>query len=171
MSWEAIAAIGQVLGSIAVLISIAYLALQVRHARDAVGRSTQQTRTDLNVRLMMNRASDETLRRSIVKLQSALGATRHPFVDAAMKQAGLTEEEAFGLLFEQWAWWAARSQTTSNLDQLSAGERAETDRTARFIYGTNPLGRLWFQTQRGMLNPETVSYVDNLLAQPVEGTR
>ena len=39
MNWDAIAAIGQMLGSVAVLITLWYLALQVRHTRAQVARS------------------------------------------------------------------------------------------------------------------------------------
>ena len=33
MNWEAIAAIGQMLGSVAVLVTLGYLAMQLRHGR------------------------------------------------------------------------------------------------------------------------------------------
>ena len=166
MNWDEVGAIGQMLGSVAVLISIAYLALQVRHAQRAMGRSLQQSRTELTVQLMLNRASDETFRRTTLKLNSALGATRPPFVEAAMKASGFTEEEAFGLMFEQWAWWQVRNQTILNIDQLSSSERAEADRNNRIFYGEQPIGRLWYEKQKYMLNADAVRYVDNLLAQP-----
>ena len=35
MNWEAIGAIGDFVGALAVIITLAYLAIQVRHARDA----------------------------------------------------------------------------------------------------------------------------------------
>jgi hypothetical protein len=44
-----IGAIGQVLGSIAVFVTLGYLTLQVRHAREEVRRSVTQTRLDTAV--------------------------------------------------------------------------------------------------------------------------
>ena|SRR6188768_3696888 len=40
-----------------------HLVLQVRHAQEAIGQLLQHSRTDLNIRLMLDRSSDETLRR------------------------------------------------------------------------------------------------------------
>jgi hypothetical protein len=40
MNWDAIAAVGQVLGSIAVLVTLGYLAVQVRHANYELQRAT-----------------------------------------------------------------------------------------------------------------------------------
>jgi len=39
MNWDAIAAIGRMLGSVAVLLTLAYLAVQVKHARGELRRS------------------------------------------------------------------------------------------------------------------------------------
>jgi hypothetical protein len=44
------------------------------------------------------------------------------------------------------------------------GERAEFDGGVRFAYGTVPWNRLWYETMKPRLNPDTVRYIDNLLA-------
>jgi len=46
MNWEEVGAIGQVLGSIAVFITLGYLAVQLRHARAEMQRSPSQPTND-----------------------------------------------------------------------------------------------------------------------------
>jgi len=97
----------------------------------------------------------------------ALGGRLPAFVTAAIEQTGVTEEEAFAEYFEQFAWWFTREQLFQNFDQLSAGERAAGERSARFAYGTQPVSRLWYETAKDpdILNPEVVRRIDELLTQ------
>jgi hypothetical protein len=44
MNWDAIAAISQVFGTIAVIVTLIYIALQVRHARQQASRALSQGR-------------------------------------------------------------------------------------------------------------------------------
>jgi len=44
MNWDAIGAIGQMLGSIAVLVTLIYLGVQLRHVRAETRRSMNQGR-------------------------------------------------------------------------------------------------------------------------------
>jgi len=46
MNWEAIAAIGQMLGSIAVFVTLAYLGVQIRHTSQDVPRSVNRSGTE-----------------------------------------------------------------------------------------------------------------------------
>jgi hypothetical protein len=46
MNWDAIGAIGQVLGSVAVFITLGYLAVQVRHQRQENRRALSQGRAE-----------------------------------------------------------------------------------------------------------------------------
>jgi hypothetical protein len=46
MNWEEVGAIGQVLGSVAVFVTLGYLAVQVRHAHEEVQRNLGKVRTD-----------------------------------------------------------------------------------------------------------------------------
>jgi len=165
MNWDAIGAIGQILGSVGVLISIGYLAVQVGHARDAVSRSARQVRYDLAMRVWSARAAPESARR-FAKMHLALGGRLPAFVAAAIEKTGVTEEEAFAEYFEQYAWWFTREHNLQSLDQLSMGERAATESGARFAYGNQPVSRLWYETVKDpILNPEVVRRVDELIAR------
>jgi len=58
MNWEAIGAIGETLGSVAVLITLIYLSFQIRHARSELRHSVAQHRFDtyrsLNLEIVHN---------------------------------------------------------------------------------------------------------------------
>ena len=41
MNWEAIGAVGEIIGAVAVVITLAYLAVQVRHSREATEANTK----------------------------------------------------------------------------------------------------------------------------------
>ena len=61
MNWDEMGAIGQVLWSIAVFVTLGYLSIQVRHSRAEVRRSITQTRATSNREVAMYRASDEQM--------------------------------------------------------------------------------------------------------------
>jgi hypothetical protein len=46
MNWDAIGAIGQLLGSVAVFVTLSYLAIEVRHARSEAKRTLSQRRAE-----------------------------------------------------------------------------------------------------------------------------
>jgi len=61
MNWEAIAAIGQMLGSIAVFVTLGYLAVQIRHNANATRMSTAQHMTDRWVSINLHMANDPAM--------------------------------------------------------------------------------------------------------------
>ncbi len=79
--------------------------------------------------------------------------------------AGLTNDEIAAAIFHQYAFWAYRASTVMQIDELTAGQRAEFDVGTRNSYGSG-FGGLWYGTSKAALDPDAVRYVDNLLAQP-----
>lgn len=165
MNWDAIGALGEVLGSIAVFLTLGYLAVQVRHAREQVRHSISQNSTGGNRDLFLARASDERLLGLNVKVNSALGGEPTPFETALIQRVGLSAEDASALHWEQMAWWQQRLQIIPYLDQRSTEERIGFDVAVRRIYGHTPVSRLWFECNRATLRPDAVRYVETLLAQ------
>ena len=45
MNWEAIGAIGEIVGAVAVVLTLAYLAIQVRHAKEAAADTNRLERS------------------------------------------------------------------------------------------------------------------------------
>jgi hypothetical protein len=167
MNWEAVGAIGQVLGSIAVFVTLGYLAVQVQYARQEVRRSVSQSRSQGARELALNHANNERLTSTYRKANAGLGAgPMSPFVATLMERSGLTAEEADGLWWEQLAIWQNRVQSISYSEEMTTGARIELDGILRLFYGGTGVTRLWYETVKERMNPDAVRYIDNLLAQP-----
>jgi hypothetical protein len=170
MNWEEVSAIGQVLGSIAVFITLGYLAVQLRHSRAEVRRSITQARAGSTREMAMHTANNEKLQTYILHASAALGGAGGPggppFVAELMERTGLSAEGAFTIFWNEMAWWYTRTQQIPYLEELPAGERAAFEGGIRGNYRIRPLGRLWLESTKDQLNPDAVRYVDNLLAQP-----
>ena len=110
MNWEAIGAIGQMLGSVAVLVTLGYVAIQIRYARAEMRRSISQTRAEGGRELLMNFANSEQLCNLYTKVGAASGRTPNPVIEALMAKAGLTQSEAFQLLLDHEAWFQYQAQ-------------------------------------------------------------
>ncbi len=164
MNWDEVGAIGEVLGSIAVFITLGYLASQVKYARREVQRSISQSRADAVRELLLNRANDARLTGLNSKANASLGGEPLPFVATLMERAGLTEVEAYALFSEQMAWWNYRSQVIAYIDELPHGERTQFDEAIRRFFG-HPVAYLWYTTLKPTLSPEAVSYVDEVIAR------
>jgi len=164
MNWEAVGAIGQVLGSVAVFVTLAYLATQVRQARRQMQRAATDNRAATVRQLTLTQLTNERLMGIFEKV-----TPRGPEFDALAEQVGLAYEEANTWFTWQTVWFQYRAATISYIDDLPPGERANFDAALRMNYQVSPASRSWYEamrTVRGFLNPDAVRYIDNLLAQP-----
>ena len=166
MNWDAIAAIGQVLGSVAVFVTLGYLAVQLRHARAEMQRSFTQTRAAMVRDQAMAVATDERLIPLGAKANVALGGAPGAFVTELVKRTGLTVEEAVRLYYEQVAWSQMRVETIRNIEDLPDSVRGDFEKRFRSQLAQSPVTRLFYETGGGALGPEIMRYIDNLLAQP-----
>jgi hypothetical protein len=167
MDWEAIGAVGQMLGSIAVFVTLGYLSIQVRHARADMRRSISLTRAEGLRQLFLTQATDERLNRIRVQANKAYGWQMHPRAVELMQKAALTEEEVQAFISEENAWWHVRSHAIQYVDELSPGERAEFESRIPETFGKEapPLNRIWYEATKSQLNPDVVRYIESHLAQ------
>jgi len=93
MNWHAIGAIGQTLGSLAVLVTIGLLAVQVHDSEVETKRSIAQSRVERSM-AYMSLATNERLVGIHVKVNAALSGDRRksPFFEAARQQVGLSTD-------------------------------------------------------------------------------
>jgi hypothetical protein len=125
---------GQVLGSIAVFITLAYLSVQVRHARQETRRLLSQGRSEAH-RDLMTKECDERISRISVKAETALGAPVSRFNSALMERAGLTPEEAWVMASVQSSYWNYYLQFIPSMDELPPTERTQLEGWIRRRYG------------------------------------
>ena len=165
MNWDAIGAVGQMLGSVAVLFTLGYLAVQVNHGRRDTQRSINERRGETLRQLVMLKVTDERARSLNLKVRTLLGMPQHAFAQQIKERTGITDEEAELLWWEQFAWWNYRTHTLAYLHELPSGAQQH------FVFGMKgyrdvPLFRLWYETNKFSLDPDAVRYVDNLSAEP-----
>ena len=169
MNWDAIAAIGQMLGSVAVFVTLGYLAVQVRHTRDEMRRSVFQSRQEAIRELCLSRANSERYLTSAVAVAGAISAgslLKSPFIQELIERMGVSAEGAISTMWDEHAWWYMRMQQIPYVKELPPGERAAFEKGIRGNYSTSVVGRLWWEHNKDWLNPDAVRYIDNLLAQP-----
>jgi hypothetical protein len=166
MDWEAIGAVGEVLGSLAVFITLGYLAVQIRHARSEARRALSQGRSEAH-RDLLAQARDEAVLTATLKGEVALGAHPAPFQAALMDQAGLTYEEAFRVMNMNIAWWTYFLQIVPYVDELPPIERTAFENRVRGAYGRPGVSRLFFETYlKSSAHPNALRYVESVLAKP-----
>jgi hypothetical protein len=197
VNWNAVGAIGQILGSLATFVTVGYLVVQVNDTERETKRAIAQNRTERTIGLNLALATNERLADIHIKGNEAvmLGKPRTPqeippeivealkpfdstFLVAAITKLGLTPQETTMLSAELSARWAHVSQTILYVDELPPGERSQFDRTNRNSM-SEPLVRFWFEYSKSSFSPDAVRYIENLLALPTndfpkhqaEGTR
>ena len=165
MNWDEVGAIGQVLGSIAVFITLVYLSVQTRHARSEARRAVIQSNTDGTRQILMTVATDAQLSSALLKADLASGGQPSPFVATLMEQ-GLSHEEASRVESYYWAQWNLRAQRIRYAHEFSEDSRMDFDVRMRRTYGGTGSEQLWYRKTKGILTTDAVRYIDNLLAQP-----
>jgi hypothetical protein len=166
MNWEAIGAIGQLLGSVAVFVTLVYLAGQIRHAREEVQRNLGKVSIDSAQEILLAQATHPSLNGIYVKARANLGFPPLGVIQVFIERAGLTEEEARVLHSHQLAWWQHRLQVIPHLDTMLPSQRASFENATR-SYFAQPMMRMWYdEFKLGRSHPEAFRYIDNLLAQP-----
>jgi hypothetical protein len=154
-------ALGEFVGSIAVLATLIYLSFQVREAR-AESRSTLlHRRNDAARSLWLGEASNPELVAALVKGENALG-TERAMDTALVEHAGLTREEA-RLVVNSFAANFFHRQTLY-LSRLTETERRTLDRQLALMFSRG-LPRLWFENiPRETFDPGFLAHVDEILS-------
>ena len=133
-------ALGEFIGSIAVLATLIYLTFQVREARAESRSNLLQHRNDSARNLWLGENSNPELVAALVKGNEALGSDRTMDI-ALVEHAGLTKEEARMVVNNFMANLFHRQ--TLYLSRLTDAERRTLDVQLRLIF-SGGLNRLWF---------------------------
>jgi hypothetical protein len=159
MNWEAMGAIGEIVGALSVILTIGYLAVQVRYAKSA---TTDQNRLVRAVGVLeMNRdmvANDEH-RLSVVK---NWGLTED--YERMARTLGVSESEAskvdFTNVYYFWLHWGQFASTHDEKDREEIRHLIST-------FYRSPGMKLSWETSpiaQPLLDPEFVDFVNGVLA-------
>ena len=162
MNWEALGAIAEMLGALAVISTIAYLAMQVRGAREELRHSIEQNSEASNSTLALEMIRNPELRAANLKAIE-LSGKQLPSEYVLKKMDGLTEDEASLLGLYYYSFWLSFSDTIDNAEYLSEEKRESLNSRLRFTYGDGPQ-KLWFDSFSEGRSSARIEYVRKVLA-------
>jgi len=166
MNWDAIGAVGEVFGSLAVFLTLGYLAVQIRHARSEARRALSQGRSEAH-RDLLARQQDAAVLGATLKADAELGAQPTAF-QKTLIELGLTLEEAFRVSNMSIAWWTYVLQIVPYVDELAPMERTAFENRVRGAYGRPGVSRLFYETYlKSTAHPDALRYVESILARAV----
>jgi hypothetical protein len=158
MNWEAIGAIGEIVGAIAVIITLIYLAYQVRYAKLATLDQNRLTRSTAIREIVLAAAVNDNLRIGQVKNWGLA-----EYYDSLAKELGITSVEAsrneWGNVAYFWMYWG-QWNTTHDPKDLRELEHVTVKLYSlpgvRHTWDISPVGKVF-------LDDEFVAFVDNIL--------
>jgi hypothetical protein len=181
MNWNAVGAVGQILGSLATFVTVGYLVVQVHDTEAEIKRSIEETHAERAIEINLALATSERLAAIHWKGDAALilGEPKAPVVSispehlngatsffvAAINQLGFSPDEVLMLNSELSARWSNWAQTILYVDELPPGDHAQFDIALR-IGLVEPVVRFWWDSNKSYFNPDAVRYVENVLSQP-----
>ena len=160
MNWEAVGASAEAFGVILVLVTLVYLAIQVRDAKDQVRRSIQQSRHS-NLRELYLAPTQNTDLASVCSKTDAVWTLEIESEDQLFEKAGLSPQEAFIWRSYQRAWWTHWREVIGNRDQLSQTQLDEVNLGIKTIF-TTTTARTYLNSM-GSLKSPTISYINTVL--------
>jgi hypothetical protein len=160
MNWDAIGAIGEVLGAIAVVMTLLYLAVQVKNAKNATTDATRHTRVSGIQNILIAMATDDALRSSVNKTQ----VVDSYFSELATK-FGISVDEAqrVDIYASYWFWthWGQYASSTTAEDMRELKNLVNTFYRSPFMLACWELSPI----AKPILDPKFVTFVDSVLAE------
>jgi len=160
MNWEAIGALGEIVGALAVVLTLAYLAIQVRHAKEAAADTNRLERSKGVRDMMLASAADSGLRENLTK-----GLQLSDYYDEIASNLNMSSDEAtsfdWAMLYWFWLHWGQYASTTKESD-------VEELRNVISGFYRNPGVRVCWEKSpwaRPVLEKDFVNFVDEILAQ------
>ena len=163
MNWDAIGAIGELLGALAVVITLGYLALQIRHARNAAGDVNRLSRATGVRDWMAIMIEDNDLLTAWTKSDGSW----EPMGELA-EELGVTVAEAgkiiWGCQYWWWLHWGQYASSTSDEDMSELKNLVNTFYRMPFMLACWELS----PSGKPVLDPSFVAFVDSVLVQEGE---
>ena len=159
MNWEAIGATGEILGALAVVLTLIYLAVQVRHARDATMDQNRLTRSTAVREIVLASCADDEFRHGQI-CQWGL----EEYYEKLAQELGITSVEAsrreWGDSYYFWMYWGqwAATNDPNDLEELRHIIKSLFVHGTRRTWDSSPLGK-------AICEERFVRFVDGILAE------
>jgi hypothetical protein len=160
MDWSAIGAIGEILGAIAVALTLGYFAIQFRAAKDATADANRLERARGVREIMLATSTNDKFRETITK-----GLQLSSYYEDLGNQLDMSPEQAssfdWAMLYWFWLHWGQHASETSEADVN------ELTNVINVFY-RNPGVRFCWENSpwaKPALESDFVEFVDNILAK------
>ncbi|MCB1690070.1 MAG: hypothetical protein KDI33_16360 [Halioglobus sp.] len=160
MNWDAVGAVAEVVGSISVISTLFYLALQVRHARDQIRTSVRENRNATLRALQLAVVQTPELSRLMGKALSCWT----PAIESEAQfyeAAEFTAEDQIIWVSYMRAYWSYAREAIGSIPDLTPAQRQEVDREIAAIYSIGP-GKLYFESM-SLIDSPALQYVRELI--------
>jgi hypothetical protein len=161
MNWEAVGAVAEIMGSLTVISTLFYLALQVKHARDQISTSVRESRNAMLRELHFAAIQNPQLARVIGKATVAWNLrieSEKQFYEAAEFSI---EDQVIWVAYMR-AYWSYVRIAVGSIPDLTPSQREEVDREITAIYSKGP-GKLYFDSMSA-IDSSALKYVRELMA-------
>lgn len=158
-------AIGEIVGGVAVVVTLIYLATQIRYARLAASDASRQGRAqgvrDLLLAVIHNAEYREAWWKADPDSESLMAIIAEE-LKVSPSDANLVWNGCCAWAFTHWAQY--RSMKT-------AEDERELENLVFAFYSRPPMGPVWKHSEllRGLLDPGFVTWVDRVLAESQDG--
>jgi hypothetical protein len=164
MTISELGSVGELVGSIAVLCTLVYLAVQVKHAKNATRATLLQHRADASRSLWMFESSNPSISKIVRSANERMGHLGQPAKRIFREKTGMTEEEC-DEVFPFLAMHFFHRQTLFG-SGLSDAELEVLDNQVRGMY-SGGVSRAWFESvlenQGGGFEPIFVEHVRSII--------
>ncbi|MEJ2532247.1 MAG: hypothetical protein P8Y92_10640 [Halioglobus sp.] len=160
MNWDALGAIAELVGALAVVFTLVYLAFQVRYAKNATLDQNRLTRSTAIREILLATANNDDLRVSQMKNWGM-----EQYYESLAKELGITSVEASRNEWANaayfWMYWGQWNSTHTLQDKLEL-EHVITKLYSlpgvRHSWDVSPLGKVF-------MDDKFVEFVDGVLAR------
>jgi len=158
MNWDAIGALGEIVGATAVVLTLVYLASQVRYAKSATLDQGRITRSNAVCEMVLATASDDVLREGQMRDWGIQN-----YYEELGSELGISSTEAsrndWANVYYFWVHWGQWKCTNDEKDL------EELENIITTMYGLPGMRRSWDISPVGkaLLEPNFVAYVDGIL--------
>jgi hypothetical protein len=160
VNWDAIGAVGEILGASAVIVTLAYLAVQVSFAKKVAAETNRLNRSAGVGEALLATALNDDMRDSLMRT-NGLESWYQEYADelgVSFDDAARADSMNVYWFWLHWGQWSA-----TNDDQ----GLAELTNLIRTMYSKQPILYSWIHSPmsgRTILEPQFVKFVDDVLA-------
>jgi len=160
MTWEAIGAIGELVGALAVVVTLAYLATQVRYAKITASDANRLARSTGVREMMLAFATNDELAMSYTQVNGLESYYEDYATKFHVTLVDATRADWVNLYYF-WLHWGQFASTKSAEDVRELRNLINT------FYQSAGVRHSWENSpwSRPVLDPEFVSFVDGVLAE------